>query len=219
MIKALLAICIILIVPVLASAQGKDSLIVKDTAGTIVAPQPVTAKADTSKEKVFSPRKAALYSAILPGLGQVYNKKYWKVPIVYAAVGIPIYLFFDNKNWYNRTRYALAIVTSATYPNNQGDSMSKVHPQLRSLVDRKADGALLNYRNEFRKNMDYSILFTLLFWGLNVVDATVDAHLKGFNVSDNLTLKVKPAILSTQSVGIGLVLSFKDQPKTITSQR
>jgi hypothetical protein len=68
--------------------------------------------------------------------------------------------------------------------------------------------------------MDYSILVTLLFWGLNVVDATVDAHLKGFNVSDNLSLKVKPAIMSTQSIGLSLVLSFDDnRPKTIPSLR
>src|ERR1700754_1980456 len=173
MIKALLAICLILIVPVLASAQGKDSLIVKDTTGKIVSPKPAV-PADTSKARVFSPRRAAIYSAVLPGLGQIYNKKYWKVPIVYAAVGIPIYLFFDNKNWYNRTRYALAIVNSPNYSHVSADSMAKVHPQLRNLVDQDANDRLINYRNEFRKNMDYSILFTLLLWGLNVVDATVD---------------------------------------------
>lgn len=222
MIKALLAICLVLIVPVQVSAQDKDSLVVSDAAGTVVPKDSIApaTQADTTKERVFSPRKAAIYSAILPGLGQVYNKKYWKVPIVYAAVGIPVYLFFDNKNWYNRTRYALAIINSPNYPNNGGDSLAKVHPQLQNLVRNKADNALQNYRNEFRRNMDYSILFTLLFWGLNVVDATVDAHLKGFNVSDNLSLKVKPAILSTQSVGLSLVLSFDDnRPKTIPSLR
>jgi hypothetical protein len=218
MIKALLAICLIVTVPVLASAQDKDSLIVQDAAGTVVAGDTTApaSPADSSRQRVFSPRKAAIYSAILPGLGQVYNKKYWKVPIVYAAVGIPVYLFFDNKTWYNRTRYALAVLVN----NNGGDSLANVHPQLRGLVDRKADGALQNYRNEFRKNMDYSILFTLLFWGLNVVDATVDAHLKGFNVNDNLSLKLKPTILSTQSVGLSLVLSFDhNQSKSIPSLR
>jgi uncharacterized protein DUF5683 len=64
--------------------------------------------------------------------------------------------------------------------------------------------------------MDYSILFTLLFWGLNVVDATVDAHLKGFNVNDNLTLQVKPALLSNSTVGVSLVFKFdKNAPKAI----
>lgn len=213
MMKSFFAICLILVVPVLTMAQEKDSLIIKDTSGK------AKQKTDTSHQKVYSPRKAATYSAIMPGLGQIYNKKYWKVPIVYTAVGIPIYLFFDNKRWYNRTRYALAVVTSSNFPNNT-DSIEQVHPQLRSLVDRKAVDPIQNYRNEFRKNMDYSILFTLLFWGLNVVDATVDAHLKGFNVNDNLSLKVKPAIFSTQSVGISLVLSFTDNRlKTIPSQR
>jgi hypothetical protein len=208
MIKAFLAICIILVAPVLSLAQDKDSLIVKDTAGTVVAPKPVEkaqVKSDTSAKRTFSPRKAALYSAIFPGLGQIYNKKYWKVPIVYTAVGIPVYLFFDNKKWYNRTRYALTIVANGT---TDPDSLAKVHPQLQNLVANKRQDALLNYRNEFRKDMDYSILFTLLFWGLNIIDATVDAHLKGFNVSDNLSMKVRPAILSTQSVGISLVLNF-----------
>jgi len=210
MIKALLAICCVLVAPVLSLAQDKDSLIVKDSSGTVVAPKPVQKaqiKPDTSAKRTFSPRKAALYSAVFPGLGQIYNKKYWKVPIVYTAIGIPVYLFFDNKNWYNRTRYALAVVSSGT---TNTDSLDNVHEQLRNLVAAKATDRLLNYRNEFRKDMDYSILFTLLFWGLNIIDATVDAHLKGFNVSDNLSMKVRPVILSTQSVGISLVLNFTD---------
>jgi hypothetical protein len=212
MIKVLLAICCIVAAPVLSLAQEKDTLIVKDTTGTVVAPKPVQKtelKSDSSTKRTFSPRKAALYSAVLPGLGQIYNKKYWKVPIVYAAVGIPIYLFFDNKRWYDRTRYAISVVSSSNFPNN-ADSIEAVHSQLRSLVDHKRTDALLNYRNEFRKDMDYSILFTLLFWGLNIIDATVDAHLKGFNVSDNLSLKIKPVIPSPQSVGVALVLNFRD---------
>ena len=70
-------------------------------------------------------------------------------------------------------------------------------------------GGLLNYRNEYRRDMDYSILFVLLAWGLNVVDATVDAHLKGFDISEDLSLKIKPTILSgTSMAGVSLVLSF-----------
>jgi hypothetical protein len=56
------------------------------------------------KKKVHSPRQATIRSAIVPGLGQIYNKKYWKVPIVYAAIGTPMVLFFNNKSWYNKTR-------------------------------------------------------------------------------------------------------------------
>jgi len=218
-------IALILMVPMLASAQRKDSLIVKDTSGKIVAGSSVVKDSsgrlvagrsakhgflidrDSTGKRIWIPRKASIYSAILPGLGQVYNKKYWKVPLVYTAVGIPVALFFNNKTWYNRTRYALAVVSS--YPNLNSDSLAAVHSSLLPFVQGNQQPSLLNYRNEFRKNMDYSILFTLLFWGLNVVDATVDAHLKGFNVTDNLTMHVKPAILSNHALGLSIVVGVK----------
>lgn len=159
------------------------------------------------KKKVHSPKQATIRSAIIPGWGQVYNKKYWKVPIVYAGIGIPAYLFFDNKQWYNRTRYALSIVSNK---RTDADSLAKVHPQLRALVEREAEGALINYRNQFRRDMDLSILITLLMWGLNVVDATVDGHLKGFDVGDDLSMKLKPSFMAGNSgPGISLVINFK----------
>lgn len=202
----------------LASAQQKDSLIVKDTTGKIIASSRVRKGIwrDSVGNRTYSPRKAAIYSAIFPGLGQIYNKKYWKVPIVYAAIGIPIYTFFDNKQWYNRTRYALSVVEIGAGNPGYDDALESVHPELLSLTKAGQSNSLLNYRNDFRKNMDYSILFTLLFWGLNVVDATVDAHLKGFNVNDNLSMQVKPAILSNQAIGVSILFKFNDnRPKTI----
>jgi hypothetical protein len=219
MIKVYLFIAIAFFLPVIAAAQRTDSLVVKDSSGTItIGNKPDTTKpikADTAKHK-HSPRKAALYSAILPGAGQVYNKKYWKVPIVYTAIGIPVGLFFNNKTWYNRTRYALAVVLS---PNPSADSLNAVHSQLRPLVDSKSQGSILRYRNEFRKNMDYSVLFTLLFWGLNIVDATVDAHLKDFNVSDDLSFRIRPALLPGNAVGVSMAFTIghRNSAKTISS--
>lgn len=160
------------------------------------------------KKKVFSPRQATIRSAIIPGWGQVYNKKYWKVPIVYGAIGFPMYLFFDNKKWYNKTKYALSVVAN----DQVGDSiaMSRVDAKLRSFVLAKEQGSLINYRNEFRRDMDYSILFTLLLYGLNIVDATVDANLKGFDVGEDLTFKIKPSLLGTSmGPGVSLVVNFK----------
>lgn len=186
-------------IPVLADTlQYNDTVIKKTPSGkdTVIV-----------KKKVHSPRTATLRSAIIPGWGQIYNKKYWKLPLVYAGIGIPAYTFFNNKQWYNRTRYALAVVISET---QNADSLSKVHPQLQALVDGKYEEALINYRNEFRRDMDYSILFTLLMWGLNVVDATVDGHLKGFDVGDELSMKIQPAIIpGTLTPGISVVVSFK----------
>lgn len=184
--------------PVLSDTlQYNDTTIVKkgDVTDTVV------------RKKVHSPRKATLRSLMIPGWGQVYNKKYWKVPIVYGAIGFPMYLFFYNKQWYKRTRYALSIVVNdVTDP----ESLAKVHPQLRYMVDNKLEGSLVNYRNEFRRDMDYSILFTILMYGLNIVDATVDGHLKGFDVSDELSIKVKPSMpAGTMAPGLSLVVTFK----------
>lgn len=205
-------IAIILTIPTLALAQQKDSLIVKDTTGKVVASSKVKKGLwrDSAGNRVYSPRTAAIYSAILPGLGQVYNRKYWKVPIVWTAIGIPVYTFIDNRRWYNRARYALAVLGGSRSGTEWEDSLTRVHSQLLPFVTDPQEGTILNFRNEVRKNMDYSILFTLLFWGLNVVDATVDAHLKGFNVNDNLTMQVKPAILSPQAVGVSIVFKFGD---------
>lgn len=219
MTKVLLFIALAFTLPLVAAAQKKDSLIVKDSSGNItIGNKPDTSKpvkADSVTIRKHSPRKAAIRSAILPGLGQIYNKKYWKVPIVYTAIGIPVGLFINNKRWYDRTRYALAVVSS---PNPSTDSLNAVHPQLRPLVDLDAQGSILRYRNEFRRNMDYSVLFTLLFWGLNVVDATVDAHLKGFNVSDDLSFRVWPALLPGNVPGVTFAFTLgRNNAKPISS--
>lgn len=176
---------------VVKTATGKDSVVVK--------------------KKVHSPRQATIRSLIIPGWGQVYNKKYWKVPIVYGAIGFPAYLFTYNRKWYNKTKYALSIIANNRYTGTEAaDSIARVDPQLRIFVEQKELGSLVNYRNEFRRDMDYAILFTILMWGLNIVDATVDGHLRGFDVSDELTLKVRPTIIpNTMTPGVSVVVSVK----------
>lgn len=229
MTRAFLVITLSIVLPLLAlSQQPKDTippvkLVVNDTTGKITgktAVKKVVPDTVAAKPK-HDPRKAALRSAIIPGWGQIYNKKYWKVPLVYAAIGIPTYLVIDNNRWYNRTRYALNLIASATSGSQSWqDSLNNVHPQLRHFVDEKNSSSLINYRNEFRRNMDYSILFGLLFWGLNVVDATVDAHLKDFDVGDDLSLRIQPALLPGNAAGISFVFTIGNtRPKTITSLR
>jgi len=174
-----------------------------------------TIKKDSVIKKKNNPGRASLYSAIFPGLGQIYNKKYWKLPLVYAAVGIPTYLFFDNKNWYNKTRYALAVIANGSTGN--ADSMSRVDPKLLVFVYRNDATHLIQYRDEFRKDQDYSVLFFLLFYALQIVDATVDAHLKGFNVTDDLSLHIKPTLSSAPgNLGVSLLFDIhKPKPKTL----
>ncbi len=152
------------------------------------------------------PRKATIRSAIIPGWGQATNKKYWKIPIVYAALGITGYVFFDNIKTYKEVQYAYKVSVSKDTANydNVADYLQPFVPDEVSSLD--------NYRREFRRNIDYSVLVFLLFWGLNVVDATVDAHLRDFDVTPNLSMKIKPMLpvggMQGSSAGTGISLVF-----------
>jgi hypothetical protein len=192
-------------------AQGKKALVdstfqkkIKDT-GSI---KQVT---DTVKKVRSIASKAALRSAVLPGLGQIYNKKYWKLPLVYGALAFPISTFNYNRTWYRKTRFAYA-----TRINKDTANFQSIDAELQPL----SSSSLKLYRNEFRKNMDFSVIGLLMLWGLNVVDATVDGHLRTFDISDDLSLKVKPVIsnnLSRGGISLTLIVKKKEiSPKTIS---
>jgi hypothetical protein len=171
---------------------------------------------DSLARKQHDPRKATIRSAIFPGLGQIYNHKYWKLPLVYAAVGIPAVTYFYNRSWYRKCQFALAIIDNYQAAGLPGTSipdsiLAKVNPILQPFVLDEQDNTLRTARNEYRKNEDYSVLFFLLFWGLNVVDATVDAHLMYFDVSDQLSMHLQqpsPGFLAPGSSATGLSLVF-----------
>lgn len=185
------------------SLAGIKPVLAQDTMG--VQPDPPK----DSMTRRHSPRKAAIRSAIVPGLGQIYNKKYWKVPIVYAALGITGYIFVDNIKTYREYRFAYAArVKAAANPPDSTDYHTL--DQLYKVIQPESIKAA---RNRFRQYIDYSALFFVLFWGLNVVDATVDAHLKLFDVSPDLSLHFKPGpSLMAGTNGISLVLSVKNTP-------
>jgi hypothetical protein len=152
-------------------------------------------QSDTSKPAAdFSPRKATIRSAIIPGWGQVYNKKYWKVPLVWGALGTTAAIYFYNVDTYRSLRDAYRLLMDGNPIND-----TEIDPRFKNL----SPEAIRSYRNSFRQNMDYAVLFFLLFWGLNVVDATVDAHLKSFDVSDKLSIQIGPATTPGVS-GIGI---------------
>ena len=185
----------------------KDTLILKDTGSIQKNKKPVVKKEKTKifsidTSKPYNPRVAILRSAILPGWGQFTNKKYWKMPIVYGALGTTAYIFVRNIKQFREA--------NSSYKNAiDGDtSNDKLIPEpyysVRSNPDR-----IKNFRNEVRQNVDYSVLFFIAFWGLNVVDAAVDAHLKTFDVSDNLSLQIKPGYSPMANTnGISLVLDI-----------
>lgn len=122
------------------------------------------------------PSKAAFYSAVLPGLGQFYNKDYWKVPLVYAAIGTSTYIYIHNNNQYHRYRDAYKRRLAGF--NDDEFQGEKYLDNERLIIAQRG----------FQRNRDLSLLITVGFYILNIVEANVAAHLKQFNVSENLSL-------------------------------
>jgi Family of unknown function (DUF5683) len=184
----------------------KDTLVIKDTG--IVQPKKATAKKEKinlfsiDSSKPYNPRIAILRSAVLPGWGQATNKKYWKMPLVYGALGTTAYIFFRNIKQFREA--------NASYKNAiDGDTSNNyLIPQPYYSVLSQPE-RIKSFRNEVRQNVDYSVLFFIAFWGLNVIDAAVDAHLKTFDVSDGLSLQIKPGYSPMANTnGISLVLNI-----------
>jgi hypothetical protein len=126
----------------------------------------------------LSPAKAAFYSAILPGLGQAYNKRYWKIPIVYGAIGAGVYFIVDSNKKHNqyRNEYKKRLI------NGGADTSDPTFGKL-------SDESVIRGQKFYQKNRDLSVLITGALYILNIVDANVDAHLLQFNVNDDLSLK------------------------------
>lgn len=175
---------------------GVHASVIIDT----TAPVAKTIADTVPQKKKFDPRKATIRSAIIPGWGQIYNKKYWKLPLVYGALGITGGIFFYNISTYKALKAAYINISDGDDSNN-----NLIDPRFSNLTE----GAIRSYRDSYRQNIDYSVLFFILFWGLNVVDATVDAHLKAFDVGDELSLRIKPGYSElANTTGVSLVLHF-----------
>ena len=187
------------------SYAQSNATISSSNPGVIVSSDSIKKNPPDSLIKKHDPRKATRRSAIIPGWGQAYNREYWKIPLVYGALSIPAGLFVYNNNWYKKTKYAYEAKYNAEY-NNDTTGLAAIDPQLKGLTSI----SLQSYRNSFRRDRDYSILFFLLAWGLNVVDATVFGHLKDFDVSSDLSMNVKPNFNpTTRSTGLSLTFSPK----------
>ena len=156
-----LSICLFLSFQV--KAQEEISLKSADTTKAIINPN--------------TPAKAAFYSALVPGLGQAYNKKYWKIPIVYIGLGIGIYSYTWNQGKYHnyRDEYKRRLAGTAD-PNH-------------AIYGGKSDDWVIRGQKFHQRNRDLSALITAGIYILNIVDANVDAHLMQFNVNDNLSVK------------------------------
>jgi hypothetical protein len=134
--------------------------------------------------EVHSAKKATIMSACLPGLGQAYNKKYWKIPVIYAGFGVLTYFMIQNGTEYRNFREAYIIADTIT---NWQDSDNSYVLRYEGNVTSLQEG-----RNYYRHNLELTYILSGLLYVLNIIDASVDANLYNFDVSDDLTLRFEP---------------------------
>jgi hypothetical protein len=219
----LIMIAFILIQPIFGQVKPPvDSL----TAHSKYAPAKKVA--DSVIIRKHSPRKATYLSFICPGLGQAYNKKYWKLPIVYAGFGVMGYFFIANHSEYVKFRNAYNFVTtphmsaSITSSTQYGDAYGVVstpgNPKFPPVNDyvtryRRDPTLLLAGRDYYRRNLELTYIVTGVWYVLVAIDAQVDAQFFNFDVSDDLTLNVKPFVqprsnFTPAATGVTLCFSF-----------
>jgi len=203
----------------------KDTVALKDTVAvantvsvkdTLAIPDPVTLK-DTAaikkEQKVHSPKKATIYSAVFPGLGQIYNRKYWKVPLVYIGFASLIYAIDWNNDYYVLYRQAYIDISDDDPTSNsfkdldiEGSWDFNNSAQVEQFKTR-----LENAKEQTRRYRDLCIIGTAVFYAINIIDASVDAHFFNFDISDDLTMKWMPQPMYAMErpvMGIHFVINF-----------
>ncbi len=179
---------IVFILLLIIAFKGNAQILEADTSKIVEVPKNV--------EKFHSPRKASLYSAILPGLGQAYNKKYWKIPLIYAGFGTIGYFIGWNNGYYHTYKQAYSDLTD-------GDESTNSHLDFDAVKYYNLDdptsyanfkSGLLKGQESYRRNRDLLIISFFGFYGLNIIDASVDAHFFDFDISDDLTFNWQPTM-------------------------
>lgn len=211
---ALYTLLFLLLLPALTShaqdTTGNNRLIVDSLQRRTVAAArdttpPVVSVEDSlllGYKSIHSPRKAAFYSAVLPGLGQAYNRQYWKIPLVYAALGISTGFFIGNMDLFTKYRNAYRVrVANASNPDYVDQ-----YPQYR-------DADLKYLRDAYRQYVDYSVLVFVAAYALNIVDATVFGHLRQFDMSDDLSIRIFPKVIDNRAIGVGVNISLSPRKK------
>ncbi|MBD0849917.1 hypothetical protein HPE63_04480 [Maribacter arenosus] len=195
-----------------SSAQENDSIpmpkdsLAMDLKENGIVVQEVVAKNEKSINPL-APSKAAFYSAVLPGLGQVYNKRYWKVPIVYAVIGTGVYTYTYNDDLYDRFRTAFKS-RKAGFTNDEFYDPDNNLPTPHFELDK-----LENQQERFQRDRDLALVLTIAMYVLNIIDANVDSHLKQFNINEDLSLDARPyldldPITNNPNYGFAFIIKF-----------
>lgn len=176
-------------------------------------------KADTTIQAktlipAHSPTVAGVSSAIIPGAGQIYNHKYWKVPLIYAGLATSCYFIYYNYTIYSNFRDAyIARIDGDSTTNISSFNVWYIFKTTTFYLNGYSTDQLLSVQETYRRYLDIAALFTVGIYFLNILDAVVDAHLYHFDVSNNLTLDWQPSMninpAGKWNAGLALTLNFK----------
>ncbi|RRG22547.1 hypothetical protein DWB61_06970 [Ancylomarina euxinus] len=178
------------------------------------------------KVKEHSPHKATIYSAILPGLGQIYNRKYWKLPILYGGIGVTLYAIGWNTTQYNDYKNGYVDFSKFYDYRYQPEGGTLTEPTSKryekflnydlSLKNKNTDTwfktQLKNRKDKYKRDRDLSYIILVGVYVLNIIDATVDAHFTNFNINDDLSMTVQPKMnyspVSGSTLGLSCRINF-----------
>lgn len=198
--------------PVADSIRVGRSVLTTETAAIdSLGATPLSKKQETIRRTII-PRQATIRSIILPGLGQYYVRDYWKIPLVYAGLGVSIYFLIDNNRQYLKYENAYRVAYNDN-SNGKGNGKAFVFVRSRGAELELTVPILKQQTSIYRGYRDLNVILTLAIWALNAVEANVAAHLKTFDLSDDLTLRVQPnlhpTITGTSVPGVRLTFNFK----------
>lgn len=182
-------LCLLFFSTIQAQNNSADSLEIN---------KPIKKKETVEVAKKHSPTKATIYSAVVPGLGQAYNKKYWKIPVIYGLGGFLVYNISSSNSLYKGYRDAL-------YARQDDDELT-IDNTYQNLY---SDSQLITRKDFYKRKRDINIIYALLLYTANIIDATVDAHLMHFEVGEKYIMTLEPTFLPTASVSNSIGLSLK----------
>ncbi len=181
----------------LAAQNQMDSVLRQE--GDIIANANSNVEEITTDSLGDKPNRAAMYSAVFPGLGQAYNKKYWKLPIIYGGSAVLVYFLNYNNKMYQESRNSLIAIR---------DDDPRTQPFDPDISETSYERAT----DYWRRNRDLLIIGAIVLYALNIVEAHVDAHLSGFTIQENLSMKIRPAwnktVTNSNLIGLSVIIKI-----------